>query len=106
MPNLRSELYATVSLMESASSPSGGGTALDPAGKRSERDLRDELMIAVRKLALDLHPSDAGIRRLGLDADLDGAFGFDSSVPAYRFRLLGACCRDGASVEVITITVQ
>ncbi|MGC9369655.1 MAG: AMP-binding protein [Paracoccaceae bacterium] len=48
------------------------------AGDRPGADVADELMRAVRKLARDLHPNNDEIDRLGLDADLDERFGFDS----------------------------
>lgn len=47
-------------------------------GGRLGADLSGELMRVVRKLARDLHPDNDEIDRLGLDADLDARFGFDS----------------------------
>jgi len=49
-----------------------------PAGDGPGAGVPDELMRAVRKLARDLHPNNDEIDRLGLDADLDARFGFDS----------------------------
>ena len=59
--------------MDNASKPSDGKRISGPAIERSISDLADELMIAVRKLELDLHPQDDNIRHLALDADLNEA---------------------------------
>ena len=59
--------------MDNASKPSDGNRISGPAIERSIGDLADELMIAVRKLELDLHPHDDNIRHLALDADLNEA---------------------------------
>ncbi|WP_212525573.1 AMP-binding protein [Actibacterium sp. MT2.3-13A] len=48
------------------------------AGGGPGADLAAELMREVRKLGRDLHPDNDEIDRLGLDADLDARFGFDS----------------------------
>lgn len=64
--------------MENASRPATGDGTSGPVIERSRSDLTDELLGAVRKLALDLHPKGDRIRHLGLGDDLDEAFGFDS----------------------------